>query len=91
MQAHPDTIHFDDKPWGVRGYVYENSSRYTFTVPEDIIFAKTGKSVLTPSEMVEFVKSNISVIEEYCNKYAKKRAGGSHPMLNGDEIIITQL
>lgn len=91
MKIHPDTIHFDDKPWSVRGYIYDGSSRFMFTVPEDLIFERTGKTVLECSDMINWVKENIDGIEKYCANHVKRRNAAERPLNNGDEIIVLKV
>ena len=91
MKIHEQTIHFDDRPWSVRGYVYGNDIRFRFTVPEDLIFSQTGKATLNPSDMIEWVKQNRTGIENYCDKYAKRRQNENRPLSDNDDIIILNI
>lgn len=50
MVIHEDTIHFNDRPWSVCGYVYDGNIRYSFLVPEDLIFS----NCLTENELSDF-------------------------------------
>ena len=91
MNIHPQTIHFDDRPWSVRGYVYGVNIRYRFTVPEDLIFEETGKSVLDASDMIAWANRNISRIERCCADYVKRRESANRPLNDSDDIIIVRL
>lgn len=85
---HKNTIHFDDRPWCVRGYVFDGSTRCLFTVPEDLIFNETGKPVLEPTDMVAWVHGKVIEIERYCSKFQQVRVNAKRPINDGDEIII---
>lgn len=91
MEIHLDTVHFDDRPWSVRGYIYDNGSRFMFTVPELLIFESTGKNVLTCSDMIDWVKKNNKGIEKYCADHAKRRNDTKWPLNDGDEIIVLKV
>lgn len=92
MIIHDNTIHFDDRPWSIRGYVYDKSStRYRFIVPEDLIFAETQRCVLSPSDMLTWVKQQKHKLEIYCSNYANNRQNLKRPLKDGDDIIIIKI
>lgn len=88
MLIHKDTIHFNDRPWSVCGYVYDDDIRYSFLVPEALIFSKTGAATLTPSDMIAWVNQEKLQIEKYCINHAAKRQAARRPLKDDDQIII---
>ncbi|MDN7350167.1 hypothetical protein [Acetobacter senegalensis] len=88
MVIHEDTIHFNDRPWSVCGYVYDGGIRYSFLVPEDLIFSKTKAATLAPSGMITWVKQEKVKIENYCTNHAAKRQTAHRPLKDDDQIII---
>lgn len=63
-----DTIHFDDRPWSVQAYGYENGKRYRVIVHEDYIISRIGGEDWTIAEMVGWVKKHRSDIEKACDQ-----------------------
>jgi len=97
MLISKETIHFDDRPWSVRGYLHATNPdgghdlRFRFTVPEDLIFSEMRKDTLEISEMLEWVKNNIVSIEKYCADYADVRKKVGRPLKDGDDIIVLRV
>lgn len=88
---HPDTIHFDDVPWGVKGYIYGAGEKYLFIVPEEVISRKTRVNPLKSSDMIKFVQDNKAAIEKYCSRYLAQKKKMKKPISNNGQIIIMDI
>ena len=70
LVTHEKTVHFDDRPCGVRAHGYFlNGSRFNIFIGEDIIFSKLNVRTLTPEELVEWVREHKTEIEKFCDDH----------------------
>lgn len=73
-----ETVHFDDRPYSVKAYGYENGRRFNIIIPEDYVFNKTGVDELENSDLTKWVLKNLDDIQRICNDmkgaYVKRRA-----------------
>jgi len=93
-----ETIHFDDRPYSIRAYGYENHKRYRVTIPEDYIADQLGVTTWSSADLTGWAKKNKSKIEKMCDQL---QIQNSHKGLfasngtkradfaDGYEIIIT--